>query len=302
MEITILGNNSAIPSHGRNPTAQTVAIRDHLLLLDCGEGTQMQMIKYSIKRSKIGHIFISHLHGDHFFGLIGLINSFGLLGRTDPLHIFCPEALPEIIQLQLDAAKGRMPFEIIFYPIKDSGERRILVDHKDFKVSCFPVNHKIPTHGFLIHEKRKPRQLNIKVCLELNVPKSYYGKLQDGEDYLKEDGTTIKNELLTLEGKGDKTYAFCADTIFTDSFIEDIKHANYIYHESTYLESEKLLATQRYHSTASQAAQIALKAQVGHLLLGHYSSRYLNISEFESQARVIFPNTIATKEGDKIEF
>ncbi|HTO16850.1 MAG TPA: ribonuclease Z [Edaphocola sp.] len=302
MEISILGNNSAIPSHGRNPTAQTVAIRDHLLLIDCGEGTQMQMIKYNIKRSKISHIFISHLHGDHYFGLIGLINSFGLLGRTDTLHIYCPELLPAIIQLQLDASKGRMPFEIIFHTIKDSGERSVLVENKDFKVTCFPVNHRIPTHGFVIHEKRKPRQLNIEVCQQYEIPKSFYGKLQEGSNYINEEGTVIDNLILTTIGKGDKTYAFCADTIFTKSFLKDIEGVDYMYHESTYLDVDEKLAAQRYHSTASQAAQIAKIGNVTHLLLGHYSSRYLDIIEFEKQAKAIFLNSYATKEGDKIEF
>ncbi|WP_233559644.1 ribonuclease Z [Taibaiella sp. KBW10] len=301
MKITILGNNSAIPAHGRNPSAQIVEIKDHLLLLDCGEGTQMQLMKYGIKRSKIQHIFISHLHGDHYFGLIGLINSLGLLGRTDPLHIHCPEKLPKIIKLQLDACGSIMPFDLIFQTIKDEGENRLIVENGLYSVSCFPVDHRIPTHGFVITEKSSGRKIVPEACREYNIPQAFYNKLKLGEDYTRKDGLLVKNEWVTEVGKADKVYAYCADTKYTLSFLQVIKNADAIYHESTYLDAESDLANMRYHTTARQAAMLAEEAEVKMLLLGHYSSRYKNIEEFEVEAKAIFTNTRATYEGLSVE-
>lgn len=301
MKITILGNNSAIPAHGRNPSAQIVEIKDQLFLLDCGEGTQMQLMKYGVKRSKIQHIFISHLHGDHYFGLIGLINSLGLLGRTDPLHIHCPEKLPKIIKLQLDACSSIMPFELIFQTIKDEGETRVLVDNSLYTVSSFPVDHRIPTHGFVITEKSSGRKIVPEACREYQIPQAFYNRLKQGEDYERKDGLLVKNEWVTETGKGDKVYAYCADTKYTEAFIGFIKNADAIYHESTYLDSESDLANMRYHTTARQAALLAEAAAVKLLLLGHYSSRYKNIEEFEIEAKAVFVNTRATYEGLTIE-
>lgn len=297
MKIVILGNNSAIPAHGRNPSAQVVEIKDQLILLDCGEGTQMQMIKYAIKRSKIHHILISHLHGDHYFGLIGLVNSFGLLGRTDTLNIYCPEQLPQIIKLQLDASGTILPFEIIFHIIEDIGERKLLVETASFNISCFPVDHRIATHGFLIKEKSKGRKLNLEACREYEVPQIFYKRLQAGEDYLCKDNFWVKNEWVTFDGDDDKVYAYCADTKYTLSFLEDIMNADLIYHESTYLDTEADLAALRYHTTAAQAAKLAIAANVKHLMLGHYSSRYKEIADFENEAKLSFPNTVASYEG-----
>lgn len=302
MKITILGNNSAIPAHGRNPSAQVVEIKDQLILLDCGEGTQMQMIKYGIKRSKIHHIFISHLHGDHYFGLIGLINSFGLLGRTDPLNIYCPEALPDIIRLQFEASSSSMPYEIHFHTLNDDGERRTIVDLPSFSVSCFPVEHRIATHGFLIKEKSKGRQLDVAACREYEVPQIFYKRLQAGQDYLRKDHFLVQNEWVTEDGPGDRSYAYCADTRFTLSFLEDIRNVDVMYHESTYLDTEADLAALRYHTTAAQAGKLAKEADAKQLLLGHYSSRYKDILAFEQEAKLNFANTIASFEGLEYSF
>lgn len=302
MKITILGNNSAIPAHGRYPSAQVIEIKDQLLLLDCGEGTQMQMIKYGIKRSKIHHIFISHLHGDHYFGLIGLINSFGLLGRTDPLHLYGPEMLQSIIELQLNACSAQLPYELIFHPISDEGERRALVENNNFSVNCFPVDHRIPTHGFCIKEKSRSKKLNLAAIRDYEIPQYFYKRLQAGEDYINKEGIPILNEWLTFEGTGDKIYAYCADTRYTESFLEDISGAQVIYHESTYLESESDLAALRYHATAAQAAKLATEAGAKKLLLGHYSSRYKEIQAFELEAQQIFADSLATFEGLEFNF
>ncbi|MBL7705628.1 MAG: ribonuclease Z [Taibaiella sp.] len=300
MKITILGNNSAIPAHGRNPSAQIAEIKDFLLLIDCGEGTQMQMIKYGIKRSKIRYILISHLHGDHYFGLIGLINSFGLLGRTDPLHIYCPELLPAIIQAQLDASSAQLPYELHFHTIADSGERRVLVEDAVCRITCFPVDHRIATHGFVITEKAKARKLDLEACRQYEIPQYFYKRLQAGEDYEQKDGTIVQNEWVTLPGLEDKVYAYCADTRHTLSFVEDVAAADLIYHESTYLDADADLAILRYHSTAVQAAELAQASGAKRLMLGHYSSRYKEIEAFEAEAKRVFPNTVASFEGMEV--
>lgn len=301
MRLTILGNNSAIPSHGRNPSAQVVEVKDQLLLLDCGEGTQMQLIKYGIKRSKIHHIFISHLHGDHYFGLIGLITSFALLGRTDPLHVYGPAQLGQIINVQLDACHAQLPFPLHFFSLSDAGERTRLIETASFSVTSFPVEHRIPTHGFLIRAKNPRRKINPDACSQYEIPRNFYKHLQAGMDFRSESGAIISNELLTFEGNKDKTYAYCADTRYTLSFLNDVLEADVLYHESTYLDAEVDLANMRYHATARQAAELALQAGARQLVLGHYSSRYKDIALFENEARQIFPHSIASYEGMVID-
>ena len=301
MKITILGNNSALPAHDRHPSAQIIDIHNELILVDCGEGTQMQMNKYGIKRNKIHHIFISHLHGDHYFGLIGLINSLGLLNRSEPLHIYGPEKLFAIITLQLEACNSVMPYPLHFHPIADAGEVRTLLETEHFLIRCFPVEHRIPTHGFLFVEKEGHRKLVVGACAQHQVPTNYFKKLKEGQDYLRADGVLVKNEWVTEPGRGTKTYAYCADTKFTLSFVEHIKAADCIYHESTYLDADSDLATLRFHSTAKQAALLAAQAGVGRLLLGHYSTRYRSIAEFEEEAKAFFEQSVATDEGMNID-
>src|SRR5690554_2992483 len=279
IKVTILGNNSAIPAYDRNPTSQIVEIKDQLFLMDCGEGTQMRMKQYQIKRRRINYIFISHLHGDHYFGLVGLINSMGLLNRTADLHIFGPPLLKNIIDLQLSAANTILPYKIIFTAIEAS-ERKILVDHPDYQVSCFPVEHRIPCHGFLFIKKEGYRKIIPEKCLEFQVPTSYFYQLKKGNDFLREDGVLIKNEWLTTSGKPEKRYAFTADTRFTDSFLPDIQNVDLLYHESTYLKDYTEKAFDRYHSTSEQAALIALKSGSKKLLLGHYSAKYKDLDPF----------------------
>lgn len=301
MRITILGNNSALPAHDRHPSAQIVEIKNELFLVDCGEGTQMRMNKFGIKRNKIHHIFISHLHGDHYFGLIGLINSLGLLNRSEPLHIYGPEKLFAIITLQLEACNSVMPYQLHFHPISDSGESSTLIDTDTYSIRCFPVDHRVPTHGFVFTEKQGLRKLLLDACQAYEIPTTFYKKIKEGADFLRSDGVLVKNEWVTEDGKGPKSYAYCADTKFTLSFVNEIKNADCIYHESTYLDIDQELATLRFHSTAKQAALLASEANVGKLLLGHYSTRYRSIIEFEEEAQISFPNSIATAEGMSIE-
>lgn len=296
IRLTILGNNSAIPAHDRHPTAQIVEIREQLFLIDCGEGTQIQLQRYNIKRRRINYIFISHLHGDHYFGLIGLLTSMGLLGRTNPLYIFAPPLLKDIIDLQLSVANTILPYELIFTAINE-GESKLLVDTPHYAVHCFPVEHRIPCHGFVLAAKGGGRKIIPERCREFEIPAAFYSYLKQGEDYTRRDGLVVKNDWVTEQGPDDKRYAYCADTLYTDSFLKYIQGADAIYHESTYLSDNSDRAAERFHSTAAQAAQLALKASAKHLFLGHFSSKYVDLSEFYEEASVIFPEVTVTTEG-----
>lgn len=292
--VTILGNNSALPAHERHPTAQVVTIEDQLLLIDCGEGTQMQMSRYKIKRSKINHILISHLHGDHYYGLIGLLTSYALQNRQTPLHIYAPMGLRNIIQVQLDVVHAILPFEIIFHTITDEGK---IVDEDKFSVECFHVQHRIPCFGFLVSEKKHPRKLDIEKISAYEIPYSFYGNLSNGEDFYLPNGDCIKNELLTRENISPKQYAYCADTKFYPPIAEKIKYADLLYHEATYLDNLRERAKDRFHSTSIQAAEIAGLALVKKLIIGHFSSKYESLEEFLSEAVPVFPQTSLAIEG-----
>ncbi|MEZ5017788.1 MAG: ribonuclease Z [Flavipsychrobacter sp.] len=295
MKVTILGNNSALPAFGRHPTSQIVSIHGDSLMIDCGEGTQIQMQRFGLKWRKLKHIFISHLHGDHYFGLAGLVNSMSLLGRTMPLHVYGPAELEPMLQAVQDTAGTEYSYPFHFHPLPE-GRAKIL-DDEGYCVSCFPVEHRIACHGFLIESKNKGRKILPYQCREYEIPRYYYKKLKEGEDYERKDGTIIKNEWVTTDGPSPKRYAYCADTLFTQSFLEDIKGANTIYHEATYLHDSVEKAKARFHSTALQAAELAKLAGVEQLLLGHYSSKYKELTLFEEEAKQVFSNVQATVEG-----
>lgn len=294
LAVTILGNNSAVPAFDRHPTSQVITIDNTNLLMDCGEGTQIQMINYKIRRSKISHIFISHLHGDHYFGLIGLINSFSLLGHQQELHVFGPSPLKEIIELQLKVADNTLCYPLHFHTI--TGEAT-LVDEEKFSVKCFPTNHRIECYGFVFTEKKPLRKINTDKVKEYEIPSSFYGRLKNGEDYTQKDGTIIPNDSVTIAAAKGKTYAFCADTKYDESIIPHIQGLDMIYHETTYLDHLRERAEMRFHSTTRQAALIAQKAGVKKLLIGHFSSKYDTLEEFESEAKEVFENTELALEG-----
>jgi ribonuclease Z len=292
--VTILGNNSAVPAFDRHPTSQVVTLDGNNYLVDCGEGTQIQLINYKIRRSKISHIFISHLHGDHYFGLIGLINSFSLLSRLQELHIFAPPPLKEIIDLQLKVADTRLTYDLHIHAI--TGPATLLETEK-LTVKCFRTNHRIECYGFSFSEKKLPRKLNPDKAKEYEIPASFYERLTNGEDYTRKDGTVIKNELVTYTAKPGKKYAFCADTKYDESLIPHIQGSDMIYHETTYLDNLWERAEARFHSTTKQAAALAKKAGVKKLLIGHFSSKYDTLEEFEQEAREVFENTELALEG-----
>jgi len=292
--VTILGNNSAVPSHNRHPSAQVLQTAEHLVLIDCGEGTQMQMNFYKIKKSRINHIFISHLHGDHYFGLISLINSLALNNRLNDLHIYSPEKLKSIIEIQMDVSGSELPFQLYFHPLK---KEEILFEDKKFSVECFKVNHRIECWGFIFREKKNPRKLIVDEVTKYKVPKSFYENLHRGEDFITEENQVIKNEVLTIASEAPKSYAYCADTAFYEPIAEKIKGVNLVYHESTYLAALEKKASDRFHSTSKQAATIAKKAGVKKLLLGHFSSMYDSLEKFKEEACEIFPDTEIAEEG-----
>lgn len=280
MKLTVLGCYAATPRTFTNPTAQLLEVKNRYFLIDCGEGTQVQLRKNKVKFTKISHIFISHLHGDHFYGLIGLISSFSLLSRVADLHIYGPKGLKEIIQLQLKLSHSWTNYEIHFHEL-DAKESELIFEDEKVTVHTIPLKHRVYTNGFLFREKEGDRKLNIDSIKELLIDVCYYKKIKKGGFVTLDDGQVIDNEQLTFPGEPTKSYAFCSDTAYTESIIPLVQEVDLLYHESTFLESESQLAAKTMHSTAIQAAIIASKANVKSLLLGHYSTRYESISSFK---------------------
>ena len=292
--VTILGNNSAVPSHNRHPTAQVLQSGEHLVLIDCGEGTQMQLNLYKVKKSRINHIFISHLHGDHYFGLIGLLNSFALNNRLNPLHIYSPPELKPIIELQMGVTGSKFPYSLHFHNLV---REEIIFEDKKFSVECFSVNHRIECWGFLFREKKNPRKINVEEVKKYQIPPTFFENLHRGEDYIDANSQLIKNEILTLPVEPPKSYAYCADTSYYEPICEKIKGVDLVYHEATYLADLEKKANDRFHSTSRQAAQIAKKAGAKKLLMGHFSSMYDSLDKFKEEAREIFENSEVALEG-----
>jgi ribonuclease Z len=297
MKLTILGCNGALPAYGRFPSSQILDLGMELFLIDCGEGAQLQMGAYSVKPSRINNIFISHLHGDHYFGLVGFINSQGLLGRTKEMHIYATAKLKDIIAIQTD---WPLPFEIIYHDLQD-GVSEILIDNPKFQVRCFPLDHSVPTHGFLFTKKGRLRSLLPDKIQEFEIPKYFYSQLAEGKDYTKQDGTIVLNCEVTQSGKGNKTFAYCSDTGYFEDVLAAIFDVDTLYHEATYLENELDKAIARKHATAKQAATIAKKANAKKLIIGHYSSKYKSIDEHLIEAKEIFDNTELGVQGQVYE-
>lgn len=294
LAVTILGNNSALPAYDRHPTSQVVTLDDNLFLVDCGEGTQQQLAKFRIRWSRINYIFISHLHGDHYFGLPGFLHSMGLLHRENDLHLFAPAPLQKILDLQLEAASNMLPYPLHFYPLEKEG---VIVQNEKFKVTCFPTKHRIPCWGFRFDQVRAPRRVNPEKAIEYGVPAAFYDRLKWGDNYTNKAGELIENEWVTNPGVKPLSYAYSADTIYDEELIERFKGVDLLYHETTYLKDLDKRAALRFHSTTAQAACIAKQANVGRLLIGHFSSKYDKLDVFEQEACEIFPDTSLALEG-----
>lgn len=296
-EVTILGSNSAIPAHGRNQTSQLVNIANNYLLIDCGEGTQIQLRKFKLKFSKIDFIFISHLHGDHYFGLMGLLSSFHLHKRTRLLTVFGPQGLDEIITVQLKHSNTRLNFPLRFVPTNPD-QKELILEEQNFRVFSFPLKHRLPCTGFLIQEKHGLRNL-IKQKLEgKRMSLEAINSLREGKDFLDEDGKVIFAAAdYTYPPKPERSYAFCSDTIYDTELTQFIKGSDLLYHEATFGNEEEERAKDTFHSTAAQAAKIAAAANVGQLLLGHYSTRYLDLQPILEEAKAHFPTCLLSEEG-----
>lgn len=301
MKLTILGCYAATPRILTNPTSQILEIRNHMFLIDCGEGTQVQLRKNKIKFSRVNHIFISHLHGDHFFGLPGLISTFRLLGRDKELHIYGPKGIKEAITLLLKLGDSWTNFLLIFHELT-SKEQELIYEDDKVMVQTIPLNHRVYTNGFLFREKLADRKLNIDAVAEFKIDKAYFQNIKKGQNVTLEDGREIANEQLTFNPPKTKAYAFCSDTVYDTEIVPMIKNVDYLYHESTFLDSEQHLAVKTKHATAKEAASIAKEANVGTLILGHYSTRYKTIELFKEEAATIFQNVELADDGKVFEF
>ena len=296
-KLTILGCHSATPRVNAHPSAQYLEINSRHFLIDCGEGTQRQMRLNKVGFSKISTIFISHLHGDHFFGLIGLISTFGILNREKELHIHGPKGIKEVINIQLKHSKSYVKYKIIFHEL-NSTESELIFEDEKVKVYTIPLNHRVYTNGFLFKEKEKSRKINISAVKEFKeIDKCDYNNLKAGKDFKLDSGDVIKNSELTYNPEKPLSYAYCSDTSYKPTIIEIIDGVDLLYHESTFLTDKEDLAKKTGHSTAKQAATIAKKANVKKLVLGHYSSRYKNISLFKKEAQEVFENVSLAETG-----
>ena len=301
MKLTILGCYSATPQIHTNPTAQVLEINNHTFLIDCGEGTQVELRRNRIKFNRIKHIFISHLHGDHCFGLAGLISTFRLLTREADLHIYAPKGLKEVITLQMKLSESWTNYQLIFHELTSKKSELIYEDDK-VEVHTIPLDHRIYTNGFLFKEKLGERKLDMNAVLNADIEVAYYRKLKQGADVPDKNGNIIKNSEVTQDPKPPKSYAFCSDTAYNEAMVPIIENVDVLYHESTFVEKNEALALPTKHSTAKQAAAIAKKAGVGQLILGHYSTRYDDLSAFKSEAEMVFPNVELAEDGKQFEF
>ncbi|MFJ1353801.1 ribonuclease Z [Capnocytophaga canimorsus] len=301
MEITILGCHSATPRANARPSSQVLEMRGHLFLIDCGEGSQMALRNANVKFSRIKHIFISHLHGDHFFGLPGLISTFQLLGRETELHIYGPKGIKEAILLLLKLGGAWSSFHIHFHEL-ESEFSEILLDDEKVQVQTIPLKHRVYTNGFLFQEKQTERRLNIDVIQNYGIQICDYQNIKNGKDIELENGEVIPNELLSFDPIPPQSYAYCSDTLYFEALADAIQGVRVVYHESTFLKQHNDLATKTMHSTAFQAGLTAKKANAETLILGHYSSRYSDKKLFLNEAQEIFPNVHLSEDGKKFVF
>lgn len=301
MKLTILGSFSATPHVDKAPTSQLLEMRGHRFLIDCGEGTQVRLRQHKVKFSHIKYIFISHLHGDHFYGLPGLISTFRLLGREAPLHIYGPKGIKEAILLLLKLADSWNNYPLHFHEL-DTKESMLLYADNEVEVRTIPLRHRIYTNGFLFRELSGLRKINKTATDKYQIDVSQFHKLKQGQDAVDEKGNTVANALLTLDPPPPKSYAFCSDTAYFPELADAVKGVDVMYHESTFLDDREELAQKTFHSTAKQAAMVAAQARVGQLLLGHFSSRYNSLEPFLDEAKSVFENVQLASDGMVYDF
>jgi ribonuclease Z len=295
--VTILGSSSAIPTTKRFPTAQLLNVDERFFLIDCGEGAQIQMSRFKLRANKINHIFISHLHGDHIFGLFGLISSFSLMGRTSDLCIYAEKRLDDILKSHLAYFGENLAFKINFIPVSSTHSKIIYEDDK-LTVTTIPLKHRVPCCGFLFREKNKPGNIRKEILRSFNIPIREMNRIKEGADFVTEDGKVIANAKLTIPPFKSRSYAYITDTLMLEKNIPLLKDVDLLYHEATFLERDKDLAKSTFHSTAIQAATLAMKSNVRKLLLGHFSVRYKSSQAFLDEAQTKFNETYAVEDGD----
>lgn len=295
-EVTILGSSSATPVYNRNPTAQLLNCNEKFYLIDCGEGTQQQLIKFGLKASKIDFVLISHLHGDHYFGLIGLLSSMHLNGRIKPVHIFAPLALKEILDLQFKYSDTHLRYELIYHVI-EADQPTVIFQNSDVTIETIILNHRIPCTGFKFTEKKRLRKIVVEKLEAANVPIEYYPLLKRGVDLTLPNGDVLLNADYTTDSATPKSYAYCSDTLMDESYFNSIKDCDTLYHEATFLHEMLERAKETHHTTALQASQIANKVGAKKLLIGHFSSRYKTLGALLDEAKTTFENTELATEG-----
>lgn len=299
-QVTILGCGSAMPTTLHNPPSQLVEMNEKLFMIDCGEGTQLQMRKFKARISKLHSLFISHLHGDHIFGLPGLLSTLSLLGRTNDLHIYAHKEIQLLLKPLLIYLGNHMQFKILHHPLNPD-QHELLFENRSIRIESFPLKHRIATNGFLFMEKESPRHMIREMIDAHQIPVKEIQSIKLGADFTRKDGIVIANDRLTTPGNPVRTYAYCSDTAYTTDIIPRIKGVDLLYHEATFAETEKVRAEETYHSTASQAAEIAKLAQVKRLVIGHYSSRYNELGVLLKEAVEVFPATELAIEGKVFE-
>lgn len=298
-ELLVLGTSAATPAYGRNVSGQLLNVAQRFFLIDCGEGTQMQLRKFNARMQSIGHILISHLHGDHFFGMPGLLSSMHLLGRKTPLHIYGPAELKEFIERVNEISQTRLGYEIVWHATNAEGLNLLFEDDK-LKVFSFPLRHRIFCTGFLFVEKPLPRKVDKYLIEKFNISVADIRLLKNGFDVVSSNGVTIKNSDVTIDPPPTRSYAYCSDTIFDEGLAAYFSNVDLLYHESTFLDEEQERAAKTFHSTARQAAEIALKTGSKQLLLGHFSARYGELDVLLKEAQRVFTNSMLAIDGKKI--
>jgi ribonuclease Z len=298
--VTVLGCGSAVPTRTTNPSAQLVSYRNKQFLIDCGEGTQMRMIKYNVRHRKLNHVFISHLHGDHFFGLIGLLSTYHLIGRRSALHVYAPLILQSLIEHHFQVTATALSFPLIFHALEDYAETNLFEDDYLF-VKAFPLKHSTPTWGFLIKEKDKKRRINKSFIEQYKPGVEEISEILKGKDYVTEKGILLKNKAITNDPVRSRSYAYCSDTVYEPSIVDSISGVDLLYHEATFDNSMQEKAHEWLHSTAAEAALIAKQAKANKLLIGHFSNRHNHFQLLLEEAKAVFENTHICQEGQTYE-
>lgn len=294
--VHILGCGSALPTLKHNPSSQIVEIRGKCFMIDCGEGTQTQLRRSKIKFTRISAVFISHVHGDHCFGLIGMISTFGMLGRTAPLHIYAPAGFSNIMKMQIDFFCKDLEYEVVFHDV-DTNAKNIIYEDRSLTVETVPLSHRVPCCGFIFREKQTLPHILRDMTDYYKVPVSQFNNIKNGADWVDEEGNVIPYTRLTTPSEPARSYAYCSDTKYLPMLHECLKDVCVLYHESTYSKEDEDMAKMYFHSTAAQAAQVASDANVGKLVLGHYSARYEDENRLLEEAKNIFPNAVLSDEG-----